>query len=153
MKWMAALAMAVLGLCLTACARFAPRFEKPTLSVTGIELAGGNFLQQSFLVKFNVQNPNDHALPVTSLHAELNVAGERVASGVRNRAFVVPARGTADFDMTINANLAMALLKLSQKRADPHSDSIDYEMAGAAGIDLPFLHEVPFRQSGSFSLK
>jgi LEA14-like dessication related protein len=32
-------------------------------------MQGGNFLQQNFLVKFQVQNPNRRALPVSGLHA------------------------------------------------------------------------------------
>ena len=127
----------------------APHFEKPILSVTGIELVGGNLLQQNFLVKFNVQNPNDRALPVTGLHAELNVLGERVASGMVDRAFVVPAQGSSQFDMTIRANLALVLLKLGAS-TDKHADDIDYELTGAASIDLPFLREVPFQQRGVF---
>jgi LEA14-like dessication related protein len=135
-----------------ACSLVAPHFERPILSVAGIELVGGNLLQQNFLVKFNVQNPNDRALPITGLHAELNVLGERVASGVVDRAFVVPAQGSSQFDMTISANLALVLLKL-KRSTDQRSDDIDYELTGAAGIDLPFLREVPFQQRGVFSLK
>ena len=135
---------------IAACSLVAPNFEKPNLSVVSIELVSGTLLQQNFLVKFNIQNPNDRTLPVPGLHAELNVAGERLASGVSNRAFVVPALGTADFDMTITANMALALLKFTQ-RTEPHSDSIDYEVTGAASVDLPFLRNVPFHQSGSFS--
>ncbi len=132
-----------------ACSLVAPRFERPILTVAGIELVGGNLLQQNFLVKFNVQNPNDRALPVTGLHAELNVLGERVASGIVDRAFVVPAQGSSQFDMTISANLALVLFKLKQS-ADQRSDDIDYDLTGAAGIDLPFLREVPFHQHGVF---
>jgi LEA14-like dessication related protein len=135
-----------------ACSLLAPHFERPILTVVGIELVGGNLLQQNFLVKFNVQNPNDRALPVTSLHAELNVLGERVASGIVDRAFVVPAHGSSQFDMTIGANLALVLFKLKAS-ADKRSDDIDYELTGAANIDLPFLREVPFQQRGAFSLK
>jgi LEA14-like dessication related protein len=135
-----------------ACSLVAPHFERPILTVAGIELVGGNLLQQNFLVKFNVQNPNDRALPVTGLHAELNVLGERVASGIVDRAFVVPAQGSSQFDMTISANLALVLFKLKAS-ADKRSDDIDYELTGAASIDLPFLHEVPFHQNGVFSLK
>jgi LEA14-like dessication related protein len=134
-----------------ACSLVAPKLERPTLTVVSIELLQGSFLQQSFLVKLNIQNPNDRALPVTGVHADLNVAGERLASGVSNRAFVVPAQGATDFDMTITANIALALLKLSQG-TDKHSGSIDYDMSGAASIDLPFLHDLPFHQNGSFSL-
>jgi LEA14-like dessication related protein len=137
--------MLLLSIALAACA---PKFERPNLTVVGIDLQGGNFLQQNFLVKFQVQNPNDRALPVSGLHAELNVGGQRIASGVSNRAFVVPPMGQSEFDMTITANMASAVLQLANR----HADSIDYEVTGAANLDLPFLHDLPFRQAGSFSL-
>jgi LEA14-like dessication related protein len=136
----------VLSLCLAACT---PKFERPVLTVVGIDMQGGNFFQQTFLVKFQVQNPNDRPLPVSGLHAELNVGGNRIASGVSNKAFVVPPLGQSEFDMTITANMATAILQL----ANQHSDSIDYEVTGSANLDLPFMHDLPFRQSGSLPLK
>jgi len=139
------LPVVLLLLCSAGCA---PKFERPNLSVVGVQMQGGNFLQQSFLVRFQVQNPNDRALPVSGLHAELDVGGQRIASGISNQAFVVPPFGQSEFDMSISANMAMALMQL----AGQHSDSIDYELTGAANLDLPFLHEVPFHQAGSFSL-
>jgi LEA14-like dessication related protein len=135
----------------TGCSLLAPKYQRPEVTVAGIELKGGNLLQQNFLVKFDVHNPNTRDLPVTSLRAELNVAGERVASGMTNNAFVVPAQSTTQFDMTITANLGLALLKLSQ-RPEGASSAIEYEMTGSASIDLPFLRDLPFRQTGSFSL-
>jgi LEA14-like dessication related protein len=134
------------------CSLVAPKLERPEVSVASIELVSGNLFQQNFLVKLELQNPNSRALPVTGLHVELNVAGERLASGVSNRPFVVPAQGTTQFDMTITANVALALLKLSQ-RGDSHSDSIDYDLTGSASIDLPFLRDLPFHQRGSLSLR
>lgn len=135
-------------LLLVCCAACTPKFERPTLTVVGIEMQGGNFLQQNFLVKFEVQNPNGRALPVSGLHAELNVGGQRIASGVSNKAFVVPAMGASEFDMTITANVAMALLQLANR----HADSVDYEVTGSANLDLPFMHDLPFRQNGSFQI-
>jgi LEA14-like dessication related protein len=141
------------SLCLAAaCSLLTPKFERPTLSVAGIELVNGNLLQQRFRVKFNIQNPNDRALPVSGLHASLSVGGEQIAEGRNDHAFVVPAKGDGDFDMLITANMALALLKLADKM-DQHADSIDYDLSGAASIDLPFLRDLPFHQTGSFSLK
>jgi LEA14-like dessication related protein len=140
------------SLCLVACSLVAPKFERPTLTVLGIEMVNGNLLQQNFRVKFNIQNPNDRALPVTGLHASLSVGGEPIAQGQNDRAFVVPAKGDVDFDMMITANMALALLKLSNKM-DQHADSIDYDVSGSASIDLAFLRDLPFHQTGSFSLK
>ena len=54
------------------------------------------------------------------------------------------------FETTL-ANLALALLKFADK-ANAHADSIDYDLSGAASIDLPFLRNLPFRQSGTFKL-
>lgn len=140
-----------LGLGLSACSLLAPKFIRPNVTVIGIELRGGNLLEQTFAVKLNIQNPNDQALPVHGLHAELNVGGERIASGLSDRAVIVPALGESEFDLTITANLALALLKLADK-ANQHADSIEYELSGAASIDLPFLRDLPFHQSGTFRL-
>jgi len=139
-------------LCLAACSLLTPKFERPTLTVVGVELVGGNLFQQNFRVKFNIQNPNDRALPVSGLRASLNVGGEPIAQGQNDHAFVVPAAGSIDFDMMITANVALALLKLANKM-DQNADSIDYEVSGAASIDLPFLRDLPFHQAGSFSLR
>ena len=140
------------SLCLVACSLLTPKFERPTLSVTGIELVNGNLLQQNLRVKFNIQNPNTQALPVGGLHAVLSVAGEDIAQGQNERAFVVPAKGDAEFDMMIRANVALAMLRLGQVM-DNRADSIAYDLRGAASVDLPFLHDLPFHQTGSFSLK
>jgi LEA14-like dessication related protein len=134
--------------CLAGCT---PHFERPVLTVASIELEkGSNFLQQSFLVRFQIQNPNNRPLPVTAVHADLTVGADRLASGVTNRAFVVPPNGQSTFDMTITANMALALLKLAN---NPHADSIAYDVTGAAELDLPFMHNLPFHESGSFSLR
>lgn len=144
--------MLLASVCLSACGLIAPKFEKPTLSVVDLRLLGGNFRQQSFLATFKVENPNDRALPIKAVHAELAVGGERIAAGVSNRAFVVPAQGDAQFDMTITANMAAGIFKLL-KNVDRRTDAVDYELTGAASIDLPFLRDLPFRQSGSFPLQ
>ena len=140
-----------LCLCLSACSLVAPKFNRPNITVINITLRGGNLLQQNFAVKLNIQNPNDRAVPVQGLHAELHVGGELIASGTSDRAVLIPAFGESEFDLTITANLALALLKLTE-RANQHADSIDYELTGAASIDLPFLRNLPFSQTGTFKL-
>jgi len=137
---------------LAACSLVAPKFNRPNVSVMSIEMRSGNLLQQNFAVKLNIQNPNNQALPVKGLHVELNVGGSQIASGVSDRAVVVPAFGESEFDLTIKANMALALMRLADKM-DQHADTVDYDLTGEASIDLPFLRNLPFRQTGSFSLK
>lgn len=139
-------------LCLAACSLVSPKFTRPNVSVVSIQMRSGNLLQQNFAVKLNIQNPNSQALPVKGLHVELNVGGSEIASGVSDRAVVVPAFGESEFDLTIRANMALALMRLADKM-DQHADTVDYDLTGAASIDLPFLRDLPFHQTGSFSLK
>ena len=138
-------------LALGACSLLAPKINRPNISVVGIEMRSGNLLSQNFAVKLHIQNPNYRDLPVSGLHVELRVGGDQIASGVSDHAFIVPAFGESDFDMTITANVALAFLKLSDK-LNQNAEAIDYELTGAASIDLPFLRNLPFHQSGSFSL-
>jgi len=136
----------------SACTLFAPKFERPVLSVVGINMVGGNFLQQNFRVTMNIHNPNDQSLPVKGLTATLRVDGEEIASGTIDRPVSVAAHGDTEFDMVIKANMALALLHLGQHAQD-HSDAVAYELVGAVAIDLPFFHSLEFHQTGSFSLK
>jgi LEA14-like dessication related protein len=134
-----------------ACSLVTPKYNRPNVTVTSVVLRNGNLLRQNFAVKLHIQNPNDRELPVRGAHAELNVGGEQIATGVSDHAIVVPAFGEAEFDMTISANMALALMKLTAK-LDQHADSIDYDLTGSASIDLPFLRNLPFHQGGSLPL-
>jgi LEA14-like dessication related protein len=137
---------------LGACSLLHPRIERPHVTVISVEMRKGNFLQQDFAVKLHVDNPNTQALPVQGLRVQLTVEGEEIASGASDRAFTVPAHGETDFDMTVTANLALALLKLGNK-LNSHAEGIDYELNGAASVSLPFVNNLPFHQSGTLSLK
>jgi len=137
----------LLSLFLAACT---PHFEKPTVSVVGVQLQGGNLFQQNFLVTLKVHNPNNRVLPVSRLSADLRTDGEAIASGESNGAFKVPALGDADFGVSVKANMALLLVQLA-KRHDDRSDQIDYDVTGVVSLDLPFLRSLPFHQNGAFS--
>jgi len=135
---------------LAACTLVGPKFVKPDLTVAGVQLLGGNFLQQNIRLTLNIHNPNARALPVSALSADLQVGGETIARGVSSGAFVVPAEGDATCDVLVTANLAAALLHLAN--ADQRSGAIDYDLSGVVKFDLPLLRSFPFHQHGSFSL-
>lgn len=145
-----ALPLFAISLLISACSLFVPRFETPTVTVAGIQFTGGNLLEQHFRVTLAVQNPNDRALPVKHLLAQLRSGGEQVASGESVQAFTVPAQATANFDVMITANVALALLQINKHKQD-HSD-VDYEVSGVIDVYLPFLRTIPFHQSGNFGL-
>jgi len=144
------LALAMCGL-LGACSVFGPKLERPDLSVVGIEMLGGNLFQQNLRLTLKIHNPNERALPVSGLHADLQIGGETIATGDSSRAFVVPANGDAECEVLISANAALGLLKLANQR-DKLTGAVEYDLSGVVNIDLPLLRSLPFHQHGSFSL-
>jgi LEA14-like dessication related protein len=141
----------VLPLMVAACSLLAPKFEKPTVSVSSIALESGNLLQQNFRVVLKIHNPNSRSLPIKALSADLKVSGEEIANGQSSRPVTVPAFGEADMEVGISANMALALLKLS-KHSDTHGDAIAYDLTGVVTLELPFFRSLPFHESGSFDL-
>jgi LEA14-like dessication related protein len=97
-----------------------------------------------------VQNPNDRTLPVKGLTYAIEVDGQPFASGESGASFVVPARGEAEFDMNVTANMAGALFKLLG-----HTDSgaLEYRISGKVSLSEGLLRTVPFEQHGTFKLQ
>ncbi len=141
--------IALLALTLGACA-LAPKFEAPQLSVTDVQLLGGDLFQQRLRVRMHVQNPNDRALPVQGITYRLEVEGQEFATGETAASFVVPALGEADFDMNVSTNLATTLLKILGGGANTRA--LAYHLSGKVTLSEGFLRSVPFEQSGTFRL-
>lgn len=141
---------ALLTLVLGACA-LTPRLEAPQLTVSDVQLLGGDLFQQRLRVRMHVQNPNDRALPVQGISYRLEVEGQEFATGESAASFVVPALGEADFDMNVSTNLAGTLLKILSGGAS--SKALAYHLVGKVTLSSGFLRSVPFEQRGSFSLE
>ncbi len=145
-------AMLLVGAAGSGCAAFAPKLEKPTLSVVGVEVVDAQFSQQRFNVKVRVQNPNDRSLPVRGLNFTMQLAGEDFGTGQSAKAFTVPANGEAEFDVGVTTNLAASLLKILPK-LDRNSGNLDYRLRGTVETDLMFLRSIPFDQKGLVSTR
>jgi LEA14-like dessication related protein len=144
------LPMLLATLLLSACA-LAPKFEAPHLSVTDVQVVGGDLWQQRLKVRMHVQNPNDRALPIQGIVYTLEVEGQQFASGESAASFVVPALGEAEFDTNVTTNLAGTFIKLLSRAAD--GKSVAYHLSGKVSLSEGFLRTIPFDQRGSFNLQ
>lgn len=132
------------------CALFMPKLQAPSLSIVSVELLKSDLWEQHLKVRMRVQNPNDRSLPVKGLTYTIEVVGQPFAAGVSGASFVVPARGEAEFDMNVTANMAGALFKLL---GHSDSDPIDYRISGKVSLSEGLLRTVPFDKHGTFKLQ
>lgn len=134
---------------LTGCAY--AHLEKPKLEVVDIQLLKGDLLQQQLKLRMRVLNPNDRQLPVAGITYELVVAGEAFAHGESERDFLVPALGSAEFDVNVTANAATALLKILA--GGRKLETVDYRLTGKVALSSGMLRSIPFDQKGTFNLR
>ena len=145
----------LLSALLSGCAALGPRLEAPTLTVSHVEIIKGDLFEQRFRARMNVQNPNDRELRVRGITYTIELGGEELGRGLSGSSFVVPARGEAEFDMLVTANLAGTLLKLVDRARKEGSrpNEIGYRLRGEVKLDKSLLRTVPFDQKGSLRLR
>ena len=140
----------LLAVALSCCALFVPKLETPKLSIVDVEVRKANLLEQQLSVRMRVENPNDRSLPVQGLSYTVYLGGQEFATGVSAASFVVPALGTAEFNMDVTANAAGALFTILSR---PRGQGVDYRMQGKVELSHGWLRSIPFQQRGTFTLR
>jgi LEA14-like dessication related protein len=125
--------------------------QAPELDVVDVKLLGGDLSGQQLRVRMRVTNPNDRELPVKGITYRMEVGGEQFASGESVASFLVPALGSTDFDMSMNADMAGALFRLLG--SGRKLDDVDYRLSGKVSLSSGMLRSVPFDKKGSFKLR
>jgi len=141
----AVLALAVLAGCSSM------KLEKPHLEVVNVQLLKSDLLQQQFSVRMRVDNPNDRELPVRGITYELQLAGEKFAEGESVNSFTVPAKGSAEFDLSMKANAANMLLRLLS--GGKKLENLDYRMVGKVSLSSGMMRSIPFDEKGQIKLR
>jgi LEA14-like dessication related protein len=140
----------LLTVALSGCALIVPKLQTPSLAIVDVQVVKANFMEQQLRVRMRVENPNDRSLPIQGLSYTVYLGGQEFATGVSDASFVVPALGTAEFNVDVTANAAGALFAVLSK---PRGQGIDYRMKGTVELSHGWLRSIPFEQSGTFDLR
>jgi LEA14-like dessication related protein len=135
---------------LAGCASVAS-LEAPKLSVVSLKMQSADIFSQRLQLRMRVANPNDRELPVKGINYRIEVNGDQLGEGATDTAFVVPAKGEAEFDMVVTANLASTLSRIFSRGSKP--ESLDYRLVGSVALSSGFLRRIPFDERGSVKLK
>ena len=137
---------------LTACASTDALIDAPGVSLTNVQVTDVNFSGQTFLLGFDVINPNPFPLPVTAVIYGVHLDGHRFASGSTVGGFTVPAKGGEEFAIRVELNLLKTAPQLLHIVHDGVRRDIPYKLKGHLGVDIPFVKPVPFSSSGVINM-
>jgi len=138
---------------LAACASTGNVISAPDVSLRNVQLTELSFSGQTFLLGFDVTNPNPFPLPISRVSYGVELDGHRFATGKTEGGFIVPASGDGEFAISVQLNLLKTAPQLLFIVRDGAKQDIPYELKGKLGVDIPFTEPVSFRSSGEIRLQ
>jgi len=136
------------ALFLSACAGSETMIAAPAVQLKSVELSKVGFNRQTFLLGFDVSNPNSFPLPVRAVKYRLLFDDKRFANGETRGSFTVPAHGDDQFVLSVDVNFLDSATQLTSLLRGGVPDYVEYELQGSLAIDIPFVKPVAFSSSG-----
>ena len=137
---------------LTGCASTASFVDTPQVSLRNVEVTALDLSSQTFLLAFDVINPNPFPLPIESISYGVELDGYRFASGETQGDFTVPASSDGGFAISVELNLMRTAPQLLFIVRDGVHREIPYSLKGSFDIDIPLVSPVAFKTSGTIRL-
>ncbi len=138
---------------LAACASLPENIvAKPEVQLRDVRVVGLGFKNQTFLLSFDIHNPNPYPLPVNHIRYGIRLDGQRFASGQTESDISVPAGGDAEFAISVELDLLTTAPRLLSIVREGVRRDIAYELEGELGIDIPLTPPVSYRSDGSIRL-
>lgn len=138
---------------LTGCASMDNLVSAPEVSLKNVEVTDLDFSGQTFVLAFDVSNPNPFPLPVRSISYGVDLDGYRFASGSTPAEIMVPASGDADFAISVELNLMRTAPQLLFIVRDSLKRDIPYQLNGEFTLDIPMGESVTFETEGAVRMR
>lgn len=152
MKRLASPGVALCACLLAGCASTGALVESPQVSLRNVEVKDADLKSQTFVLGFDVINPNPFPLPIESIAYGVELDGYRFASGETQGSFTVPASSDGSFAISVDLNLMRTAPALFFIVREGVYREIPYELDGEFALDIPFAAPVAFSTKGQIKL-
>ena len=121
--------------------------QDPVARLLKVDVVKAKLLEQKFVLRFRIDNPNNLSLPVRFLRYKVKLNGVPLAEGESDRDFTVPAKGHQNFDIAVRTNLWRHLKRIVNMLEDP-DEPIPYELQGEVKTGWMFGRSVHLERKG-----
>ena len=126
--------------------------SSPEVELRDVRVQGLGFQSQTFLLSFDIRNPNPFRLPVSHVAYDVRLDGTRFASGETASNISIPANGDGQFAISVDLDLLSTAPQLLSTIRQGVRGEIPYELHGELGIDIPMTPPVRYRTAGNIRL-
>ncbi len=124
----------------------------PRVQLTDVQVMGLGFKSQTFLLTFDVHNPNPFSLPISAVSYAVRLDGQRFASGNAPSKFSISAGGNTQFAISVDLDLLNTAPQLLSVIRQGARKDIGYELEGRLTVGIPLTPPVAYRTSGTIRL-
>lgn len=146
------LGMTALAALLASCAGMEPMIAAPGVSLRNVQVTDLDYKAQTFLLGFDITNPNPFPLPISHVSYGIKLDGQHFAGGSAPSAFTVAAQSDAEFSISVELNLLRTAPQLLHTVHDAVTRDIPYSLQGEIGVDIPFAKPLAFETTGEIRL-
>ncbi|MDJ0938326.1 MAG: LEA type 2 family protein [Woeseiaceae bacterium] len=125
----------------------------PDVSLRNVHVARLDLSAQTFVLSFDVTNPNPFPLPVNMIDYGVKLDGRRFASGETDCKIMVPAGSDSEIAISVDLNLLKTDPELLFIVRDAARGDIPYTLEGRMGVDLPATRPMRFEHEGLIRLQ
>ena len=133
---------------LVSCASTESVIQKPDVRLSAIKMSDLSFTGQTFLLTFDVANPNPYPLPIKAVRYHLQLANHSFASGETPSDFSIPSSGNGEFDISVELNILKSASQLTSVLRSSMREPVPYKLNGSLAVDIPFVKPLPFSTAG-----
>ncbi len=126
---------------------FTGGFKDPQVRLVKVDVVKAKLLEQRFILRFRIDNPNDFSLPVRGLDYRVHLNEVQLAEGQSDTWFSVPARGHHVFAIPVRTNLWRHVRQVVRLLEEPDAP-IRYRLEGAVKTGLFFGRSVTMARNG-----
>lgn len=146
------LAGTTLAMLLASCASMEQMVSAPGVSLRNVQVQKLDYKAQTFLLGFDITNPNPFPLPVNHVAYGVELDGQHFAGGSASSEFTVAAQSDAEFSISVELNLLRTAPQLLYVVHDGVTQDIPYQLKGEIGVDIPYTKPLAFKSSGEIRL-
>ena len=137
---------------MASCASMEELVSEPRVSLRQVQVTELALNRQTFVLDFDVTNPNPFSLPIKAISYGVELDGQRFASGETQSAFTIPASGDGAFAISVSLNLLQTAPRLLFIVRNGVRNDVPYKLEGRFEIDMPFVRPLSFTNSGTIRL-
>lgn len=142
----------LLAIGVAGCASNAQIVETPTVHLSGVEASDLSLKGQTFILSFDVSNPNPFPLRIRTVSYRVQLEKQRFAGGELDCDFSIPAGSNGSFAISVKLDILRSASRLSAILRSGMGEPVGYELNGRLTIDIPLVKPLPFSHSGVISI-